>query len=67
MLHPKGRAVLLTEDKRLFQQAVRETSGIRVVKEVQVTSGGLHPTAYTIEHTQKSRRTKRHWMPLSQA
>ncbi|QXE33543.1 methyltransferase domain-containing protein [Streptomyces sp. GMY02] len=66
VLNPKGRAVLLTEDKRLFQQAVQETSGIRVIKEVQVTSGGLHPTAYTIEHTQKSRRTDHHRKRLSE-
>ncbi|MBH5335921.1 methyltransferase domain-containing protein [Streptomyces pactum] len=59
VLRPKGRAVLLTEDKRLFQQAVQETRRIRVIKEVQVTSGGLHPTAYVVEYTQKSRRMDR--------
>ncbi|MFE6776305.1 TRM11 family SAM-dependent methyltransferase [Streptomyces sp. NPDC057702] len=59
VLHPKGRAVLLTEDKRLLQQAVQETRRIHVIKEVQVTSGGLHPTAYVIEYTQKSRRVDR--------
>ncbi|GHE03892.1 hypothetical protein GCM10010339_33190 [Streptomyces alanosinicus] len=59
VLHPKGRAVLLTEDKKRFQQAVQETRRIHVIKEVQVTSGGLHPTAYVIEYTQKSRRMDR--------
>lgn len=65
VLHSKGRAVLLTEDKKLFQRAVQETRGIRVLKEVQVTSGGLHPTAYVIEHTQKSRRVDRRRKRLS--
>lgn len=66
VLRPKGRAVLLTEDKRLFQQAVQGTSRIRVIKEVLVTSGGLHPTAYIIEHTQKSRRLDRRRKRLGQ-
>jgi SAM-dependent methyltransferase len=59
VLRPDGRAVLLTEDKKLLTQAVQRTPRIRVIKEAQVSSGGLHPTAYTIEHTQASRRNDR--------
>lgn len=47
-LPPKGRAVLLTEDKRLFTQTVQRTRGIRVVKEIGFTTGGAHPSAYVV-------------------
>lgn len=48
LLPPKGRAVLLTEDKRLFTESVQRTRGLRVVKEIVFASGGAHPSAYVV-------------------
>lgn len=48
VLTRKGRAILLTEDKRLFTQSVQRTRGIRVIKEVGFTTGGAHPSAYVV-------------------
>jgi SAM-dependent methyltransferase len=54
VLARKGRAVLLTEDKRLFTQTVQRTRGIRVIKEVGFATGGAHPSAYVVT----TRRTR---------
>lgn len=43
-----GRAVLLTDDKRLFRETVQRTRLVRVVKEVVLARGGLHPSAYVL-------------------
>lgn len=43
-----GRAVLLTEDKRLFEQTVQRTPLLRVIKEVVLTRGGIHPSVYVL-------------------
>lgn len=43
-----GRAVLLTDDKRLFTQTVQRTHLIKVVKEVMLARGGLYPTVYVL-------------------
>ncbi len=43
-----GRAVLLTDDKRLFREAVQRTPLIRVIKEVVLARGGLHPSVYVL-------------------
>jgi SAM-dependent methyltransferase len=43
-----GRAVLLTDDKRLFREAVQRTRLIRVIKEIVLARGGLHPSAYVV-------------------
>lgn len=59
-LRPDGRAVLMTEDKRIFEQAVQSTHGIKVVKEVTLSTGGLHPSAYVIERTRAHRRAVKH-------
>ena len=48
VLTRKGRAVLLTEDKRLFTESVQRTRGIRVIKEIGFTTGGAHPSAYVV-------------------
>jgi len=48
VLTRSGRAVLLTEDKRLFAQSVQRTRGIRVIKEIEFATGGAHPSAYVI-------------------
>ncbi|WP_147139206.1 TRM11 family SAM-dependent methyltransferase [Stackebrandtia albiflava] len=43
-----GRAVLLTEDKRLFTETVQRTRGVRIVKQITFTTGGAHPSAYVV-------------------
>jgi SAM-dependent methyltransferase len=43
-----GRAVLLTDDKRLFRETVQRTPLVRVVKEVVLARGGLHPSVYVL-------------------
>jgi len=43
-----GRAVLLTDDKRLFRESVQRTPLIRVIKEVVLARGGLHPSVYVL-------------------
>jgi tRNA (guanine6-N2)-methyltransferase len=48
VLPGSGRAVLLTDDKRLFRETVQRTPLLRVIKEVVLTRGGLHPSAYVL-------------------
>ncbi|GIG65180.1 methyltransferase domain-containing protein [Phytomonospora endophytica] len=55
VLRPKGRAVLLTEDKRLFTQSVQRTHGLRVVKEIEFTRPGAHPSAYVVTSRRSGR------------
>jgi SAM-dependent methyltransferase len=43
-----GRAVLLTDDKRLFRETVQRTRLVRVIKEIVLARGGLHPSAYVV-------------------
>ena len=43
-----GRAVLLTDDKRLFRETVQRTPLLRVIKEVVLARGGLHPSVYVV-------------------
>ncbi len=57
VMHARSRAVLLTDDKRLFKQSVQRTPLIRVVKEIMLEQhGGLHPTAYVISKRGGSQR-----------
>jgi tRNA (guanine6-N2)-methyltransferase len=53
-----GRAVLLTEDKRLFVSAVHRTRGLRVVKETTFATGGAHPTAYVVVRSRGQARRR---------
>lgn len=48
VLPGNGRAVLLTEDKRLFRETVQRTPLLRVIKEVVLARGGIHPSAYVV-------------------
>ncbi|NHN55913.1 methyltransferase domain-containing protein [Calidifontibacter sp. DB0510] len=48
LLTPAGRAVLITDDKRLFTDAVRRRRGLKVVKEQPLRYNGVTPTAYTL-------------------
>jgi tRNA (guanine6-N2)-methyltransferase len=43
-----GRAVLLTDDKRLFREAVQRTPLLRIIKELVLARGGLHPSVYVL-------------------
>jgi tRNA (guanine6-N2)-methyltransferase len=53
-----GRAVLLTEDKRLLVESVQRTRGLRVIKEVTFASGGAHPTAYVVVRSRGQARRR---------
>lgn len=57
VLRAEGRAVLLTEDKDLFRRSVEGTRGVRLLREVKLASGGLHPSAFVVERTRTARRT----------
>jgi tRNA (guanine6-N2)-methyltransferase len=48
VLTGKGRAVLLTEDKRLFRETVQRTRLLHVIKEIVLARGGAHPSAYVV-------------------
>jgi len=48
VLPSRGRAVLLTDDKRLFRETVQRTRLVRVIKEIVLARGGLHPSAYVV-------------------
>lgn len=54
LLTRKGRAVMLTEDKRLFVDTVQRTRGLRIIKEITFSTGGAHPSAYVVT----TRRTR---------
>jgi tRNA (guanine6-N2)-methyltransferase len=54
-----GRAVLLTDDKNLFRSSVEATRGLRLVREVKLETGGLHPSAFVLERTRAARRANR--------
>lgn len=55
VMAPKGRAVLLTEDKRLLRTWVRRVPGLRPVKEIVLESGGAHPSAFVLTNRTTSR------------
>ena len=56
VLRPDGRAVVLTDDKNLFRASVEGTRGLRLLREVKLSSGGLHPSAFILERTRAARR-----------
>jgi hypothetical protein len=55
VLRPTGRAVLLTEEKRLLRDSVQRTADLSVIKEVELESGGLHPSAYVVVNRPRGR------------
>lgn len=59
ILEPRGRAVLLTDDKRLFADALQRTGGIKIIRERVLTFGGVSPTAYVITPTVGRRKGAR--------
>lgn len=48
VLVPGGRAVLLSDDKRTFEDAVRRDRRLKVVGERTIRYNGVSPSAYTI-------------------
>jgi hypothetical protein len=48
VLAPGGRAVVLTEEKRLLRDAVTRTRLLRIDREVGLETGGLHPTVFVL-------------------
>lgn len=56
VLRPDGRAVVLTDDKNLFRASVEGTRGLRLLREVKLSTGGLHPSAFVLERTRAARR-----------
>ncbi|SOD63026.1 Putative RNA methylase family UPF0020 [Streptomyces zhaozhouensis] len=56
VLTTEGRAVLLTEDKRLLRASVEATRNVRLLREVTVSTGGLHPGVFVVERTRAARR-----------
>lgn len=57
-LHPSGRAVLLTEDKRLLVDTISRTPGVKIIRQRLLRYGGVTPTAYTIVRTRTSKRSQ---------
>lgn len=57
-LHPSGRAVLLTEDKRLLVDAVAKVPGVKIIRQRLLRYGGATPTAYTITPTRRIQRSR---------
>jgi tRNA G10 N-methylase Trm11 len=52
-LRPNGRAVLLTEDKRLFVDAVARTRGIKIIRDRLLGYNGATPSAYVLTRTRR--------------
>ena len=48
VLSPDGRAVLLTEDKRLLKDTVARTRGLKIVRERLLRFNGATPTAFVL-------------------
>jgi tRNA (guanine6-N2)-methyltransferase len=59
VLRMDGRAVVLTDDKNLFRASVERTRGIRLLREVKLATGGLHPSAFIVERTRAAKRAGR--------
>ncbi|WP_238335206.1 TRM11 family SAM-dependent methyltransferase [Kribbella amoyensis] len=56
VLTPDGRAVLLTEDKRLLRDAVARTGGLKIVRERVLRFNGATPTAFVLTPTKRRQR-----------
>jgi predicted RNA methylase len=55
VLRVDGSAVLMTEEKRLFTDAVAHAPGIRIAAEHVIEIGGLHPSIYVVGPTRTRR------------
>jgi 23S rRNA G2445 N2-methylase RlmL len=57
-LRQDGRAVLLTEDKRLLVDSVARTPGLKIIRERLLRYNGASPTAYVIMRTRTVKRRR---------
>jgi tRNA (guanine6-N2)-methyltransferase len=58
ILSGDGRAVLLTEDKRLLVESIQRTRGLRIIKEATFATGGAHPSAYVVVRSRGQARRR---------
>jgi 23S rRNA G2445 N2-methylase RlmL len=58
-LTPDGRAVYLTEDKRLLLDAVQRTPGLKIIRQRLLQYSGASPTAYVIGRNRRNGRRTR--------
>ncbi|GAB2583670.1 TRM11 family SAM-dependent methyltransferase [Kribbella endophytica] len=58
VLRPDGRAVLLTEDKRLLKDSVARTPEVKIVRERLLKYSGATPTVFVLTTTRR-RQTRR--------
>ncbi|GAB3819416.1 TRM11 family SAM-dependent methyltransferase [Kribbella italica] len=58
VLRPDGRAVLLTEDKRLLKDSVARTPEVKIVRERLLKYSGASPTVFVLSGTRR-RQTRR--------
>jgi ubiquinone/menaquinone biosynthesis C-methylase UbiE len=58
ILTTDGRAVLLTEDKRLLRAAIEKQQGLKVVRERLLKYNGATPTAYTLTRLRRRARSQ---------
>jgi ubiquinone/menaquinone biosynthesis C-methylase UbiE len=58
VLAADGRAVLLTEDKRLLESAIERQSGLKVVRQRLLRYNGATPTAYVLARTRLPRTAR---------
>lgn len=59
VLAPAGRCVLMTDDKRVFKDALARTRGLKIVREVVVRYNGVNPSAYVVARSRKPARPVR--------
>ncbi|MGW6201909.1 methyltransferase domain-containing protein [Kribbella sp. NPDC055110] len=55
VLTADGRAVLLTEDKRLLHSAIERQGGLKIVRQRLLKYNGATPTAYVLARTRPAR------------
>lgn len=53
-----GRAVLLTEDKRLLREAIEQQKALKVIRERLLRYSGATPTAYVLTRTRRASRSR---------
>ncbi|UIJ33414.1 methyltransferase domain-containing protein [Allobranchiibius sp. GilTou73] len=59
VLTPSGRCVLLTDDKRVFKDALARTRGLKIVREQVVRYHGVNPSAYVVTRSRAPGRRAR--------
>jgi SAM-dependent methyltransferase len=58
VLRPDGRAVLLTEDKRLLKDAVARTPGLKLVRDRLLKYSGATPTVFVLTPTRRRQNAR---------